>query len=187
MDIGYERGSTAKQDLVRRWDALAAAGINSKTFSWTRSQGPPLPGSRSHSGTQRPATSSLFTPWTGSAEPSGTLNLAHELQERGVSVRTLADPSTPHRHWLAASVGSQTVCSVSRGWFTCWGAVVLLGDHRRSNSHTSASDTSQTRQRAAQMTRPSRGRHFLLHHKIFGSVANRTAPAVWKSAAWTRA
>ena len=95
MDLGYARVSTAKQDLDRQVDALQAAGIPAERIYLDKKSG---------ATTDRPGLAALL----GYARDGDvivvhtldrlgrtvrdTLNLIHELAERGVGLRTLADP-----------------------------------------------------------------------------------------------
>ena len=93
MEIGYARVSTVKQDLARQLDALAAAGIET-VFSDKKSGA-----TRDRAGLQdalRHARDGdvlvVHTLDRLGRTVRDTLNLVHELKERGVGVRTLADP-----------------------------------------------------------------------------------------------
>lgn len=93
MEIGYARVSTAKQDLSRQLDALAAAGITTvftdKRSGATRDR----PGL--HAALQHARAGDLIVVHTLDRlgrTVRDTLNLMHELTERRVGVRTLADP-----------------------------------------------------------------------------------------------
>lgn len=95
MDLGYARVSTGKQDLDRQVDALQAAGIPAERIYLDK---------RSGATTDRPGLAALL----GYARDGDmivvhtldrlgrtvrdTLNLIHDLAERGVGLRTLADP-----------------------------------------------------------------------------------------------
>jgi DNA invertase Pin-like site-specific DNA recombinase len=93
MDIGYARVSTAKQDLGRQLDALAAAGITKvfadKKSGATRNR-PGLQGALEHARADDVIV--VHTLDRLGRTVRDTLNLMHELKERGVGVRTLADP-----------------------------------------------------------------------------------------------
>jgi DNA invertase Pin-like site-specific DNA recombinase len=93
MDIGYARVSTAKQDLGRQLDALAAAGItmvfSDKRSGATRDR-PGLHGALQHA--RDGDVIVVHTLDRLGRTVRDTLNLMHELNERGVGVRTLADP-----------------------------------------------------------------------------------------------
>lgn len=93
MDIGYARVSTAKQDLGRQFDALAAAGIT-MVFADKRSGA-----TRDRPGLQdalrQPRAGDVIVVHTLDRlgrTVRDTLNLMHELKEREVGIRTLADP-----------------------------------------------------------------------------------------------
>lgn len=95
MELGYARVSTAKQDLDRQVDALLAIGIDPKHIYRDKKSG---------STTERPGLAAVLR----YARPGDvivvhtldrlgrtvrdTLNMIHELAERGVGVRNLADP-----------------------------------------------------------------------------------------------
>ena len=95
MDLGYARVSTAKQDLDRQLHALAAAGIPAERVYVDK---------RSGVSTDRPGLRALLS--YGRAGDvivvhtldrlgrtvRDTLNLIHELTERGIGLRNLADP-----------------------------------------------------------------------------------------------
>jgi DNA invertase Pin-like site-specific DNA recombinase len=95
MDIGYARVSTAKQDLARQLDALRAAGVDPEHIHVDKKSG---------ATTDRPGlTSALKEARTGDVlvvhtldrlgrTVRDTLNMIHELRERGIGVKNLADP-----------------------------------------------------------------------------------------------
>lgn len=95
MDIGYARVSTAKQDLDRQIDALRAEGIPEKRIYVDKKSG---------STTNRPGlTTALDYAREGDVivvhtldrlgrTVRDTLNMIHDLAERGIGVRNLADP-----------------------------------------------------------------------------------------------
>lgn len=95
MDIGYARVSTAKQDLDRQLDALGAIGIPPGRIYVDKKSG---------ATTKRPGlTAALDYARDGDVivvhtldrlgrTVRDTLNMIHELKERGVGVRNLADP-----------------------------------------------------------------------------------------------
>lgn len=97
MDIGYARVSTARQDLARQLDALAAAGVDPAHIHVDKKSG---------ATTARPGLQSALTHARAGdvlvvhtldrlgRTVRDTLNLVHDLKERGVGVRTLADPLT---------------------------------------------------------------------------------------------
>ena len=93
MDIGYARVSTAKQDLSRQLDALAAAGVT-KVFADKRS-GATRDRSGLHAAIDHARAGDVIVVHTLDRlgrTVRDTLNLMHELKELGVGVRTLADP-----------------------------------------------------------------------------------------------
>lgn len=95
MDIGYARVSTAKQDLTRQMEALASAGIPPELVHVDKKSG----STRSRQG----LTDALKHVRAGDVlvvhtldrlgrTVRDTLNLVHELTDRDVGLRTLADP-----------------------------------------------------------------------------------------------
>ncbi|MFJ4027619.1 recombinase family protein [Paenarthrobacter sp. NPDC089989] len=93
MEIGYARVSTAKQDLSRQLDALAAAGITKifadKKSGATRDR-PGLQAALDHA--REGDVVVVHTLDRLGRTVRDTLNLMHGLKERGIGVRTLADP-----------------------------------------------------------------------------------------------
>lgn len=95
MDIGYARVSTAKQDLDRQIEALRAEGILTKHIYLDKKSG---------STTNRPGLQAaldqardgdvivVHTLDRLGRTVRDTLNLIHDLAERGVGVKNLADP-----------------------------------------------------------------------------------------------
>ncbi len=95
MDLGYARVSTAKQDLDRQVDALKQAGIAPERIYLDKKSG---------ATTDRPGLSAalayardgdvivVHTLDRLGRTVRDTLNLIHDLAERGVGVRNLADP-----------------------------------------------------------------------------------------------
>lgn len=95
MDLGYARVSTAKQDLDRQIEALTAAGVATERIYVDKKSG---------ATTDRPGLRSLLayaregdvivvhTLDRLGRTVRDTLNLIHELSDRGVGVRNLADP-----------------------------------------------------------------------------------------------
>jgi len=94
-ELGYARVSTAKQDLDRQIDALSAAGIPAERIYLDKKSG---------ATTDRPGLRVLLD-YARSGDVivvhtldrlgrtvRDTLNLIHDLAERGVGVRNLADP-----------------------------------------------------------------------------------------------
>ncbi len=94
MEIGYARVSTVKQDLARQLDALAAAGIETvfsdKKSGATRDRAGGLQDALRHA--RDGDVLVVHTLDRLGRTVRDTLNLVHELKERGVGVRTLADP-----------------------------------------------------------------------------------------------
>ena len=95
VELGSARVSTAKQDLDRQVDALTSAGIPTERIYLDKKSG---------ATTDRPGLSTLLD-YARSGDVivvhtldrlgrtvRDTLNLIHELAERGVGVRNLADP-----------------------------------------------------------------------------------------------
>lgn len=93
MEIGYARVSTAKQDLSRQLDALATAGVTKifadKKSGATRDR-PGLQGALDHA--REGDVLVVHTLDRVGRTVRDTLNLMHELKERGIGVKTLADP-----------------------------------------------------------------------------------------------
>ncbi|MEX5299890.1 recombinase family protein [Kocuria sp. CPCC 205292] len=95
MELGYARVSTAKQDLDRQIDALRQVGIAAERIYVDKKSG---------ATTDRPGlTAALAYARQGDVivvhtldrlgrTVRDTLNLIHDLAERGVGVRNLADP-----------------------------------------------------------------------------------------------
>jgi DNA invertase Pin-like site-specific DNA recombinase len=95
MDIGYARVSTAKQDLARQLDALTAAGINTEHIFVDKKSGattarPGLQDALRH--LRAGDVLVVHTLDRLGRTVRDTLNIVHELRERGAGVRTLADP-----------------------------------------------------------------------------------------------
>ncbi|WP_426990561.1 recombinase family protein [Pseudarthrobacter sp. Y6] len=95
MDIGYARVSTAKQALTRQLDALAAAGITREHIFVDKKSG----ATTARAGLQAALTHArdgdvlvVHTLDRLGRTVRDTLNMVHELKERGVGIRTLADP-----------------------------------------------------------------------------------------------
>ena len=95
MELGYARVSTAKQDLDRQIDALLTAGIDPQHIYRDKKSG---------STVDRPGLAAVLQ-YARSGDVivvhtldrlgrtvRDTLNMIHELAERGVGVRNLADP-----------------------------------------------------------------------------------------------
>lgn len=95
MDIGYARVSTNKQDVTRQLDALAAAGVASEHIYVDKKSG----ATRNRPGLQEALRQArpgdvivVHTLDRLGRTVRDTLNLVHELKERCVGIRTLADP-----------------------------------------------------------------------------------------------
>ncbi|WP_072844546.1 recombinase family protein [Rhodococcus tukisamuensis] len=95
MELGYARVSTTKQDLDRQIDALTKAGIDPANIYVDKKSG---------ATTDRPGLTALLeyardgdVIVTHTLDRLGrnvrdTLNLIHDLRERGIGIRNLADP-----------------------------------------------------------------------------------------------
>jgi DNA invertase Pin-like site-specific DNA recombinase len=95
VELGYARVSTAKQDLDRQVDALTAAGIAPQQIRTDKKSG---------ATTDRPGLRAALAYARGGdvivvhtldrlgRTVRDTLNLIHELTERGIGVRNLVDP-----------------------------------------------------------------------------------------------
>jgi DNA invertase Pin-like site-specific DNA recombinase len=95
VDLGYYRVSTTKQDLTRQIDALTAVGIPVDQIYLDKKSG---------ASTDRPGLQALLGyARTGDVivvhtldrlgrTVRDTLNLIHELRQRGAGMRNLADP-----------------------------------------------------------------------------------------------
>jgi DNA invertase Pin-like site-specific DNA recombinase len=95
VDLGYARVSTAKQDLDRQVDALTAAGIPPERIYVDKKSGVTTdrPGLRAVLDYARDGdVIVVYTLDRLGRTVRDTLNLIHELAERGVGVRNLADP-----------------------------------------------------------------------------------------------
>ncbi len=95
MEFGYARESTARQDLERQVDALTAVGIARERIYLDMKSGAAVdrPGLRAVLGfAQRGDVIVVHTLDRLGRTVRDTLNLIHELTERGVGVRNLADP-----------------------------------------------------------------------------------------------
>ncbi len=95
VDLGYARVSTAKQDLDRQVDALQQAGIAPERIYLDKKSGATVdrPGLRAVLGFAR--TGDVIVVHTLDRlgrTVRDTLSPVHELAERGVGVRNLADP-----------------------------------------------------------------------------------------------
>ena len=95
MDLGYARVSTSRQDLDRQVDALQAVGIDPARIYLDKKSGSTVerPGLRAVTGYARAGdVIVVHTLDRLGRTVRDTLNLIHELAERGVGVRNLADP-----------------------------------------------------------------------------------------------
>ncbi len=95
MDLGYARVSTAKQDLDRQIDALRHAGIPGERIYLDKKSGATVdrPGLQAALDYARDGdVVVVHTLDRLGRTVRDTLNLIHELSERGVGVRNLADP-----------------------------------------------------------------------------------------------
>jgi DNA invertase Pin-like site-specific DNA recombinase len=95
VDLGYARVSTAKQDLDRQVDALQRLGIPGERIYVDRKSGSTVdrPGLRAVLDFARSGdVIVVHTLDRLGRTVRDTLNLIHELSERGVGVRNLADP-----------------------------------------------------------------------------------------------
>ena len=95
VDLGYARVSTAKQDLDRQVDALTAVGIPPERIYLDKKSGATTdrPGLTAALDYARPGdVIVVHTLDRLGRTVRDTLNLIHDLAERGVGVRNLADP-----------------------------------------------------------------------------------------------
>lgn len=95
MDLGYARVSTAKQDLDRQIEALLEAGVARDEIYVDKKSGATTdrPGLRAVLGYARDGdVIVVHTLDRLGRTVRDTLNLIHELSERGIGVRNLADP-----------------------------------------------------------------------------------------------
>jgi len=95
VDLGYARVSTAKQDLDRQIEALMEAGIARDRIYVDKKSGATVdrPGLRAVLGYARDGdVIVVHTLDRLGRTVRDTLNLIHELSERGIGVRNLADP-----------------------------------------------------------------------------------------------
>lgn len=95
MELGYARVSTAKQDLDRQIDALEQTGIPREQIYVDKKSGATTdrPGLREVTAYARDGdVIVVHTLDRLGRTVRDTLNLIHELAERGVGVRNLADP-----------------------------------------------------------------------------------------------
>ena len=95
MDIGYARVSTAKQDVTRQLDALAAVGISGEHIYVDKKSGATRDRPGLHDALRQARPGDVIVVHTLDRlgrTVRDTLNLFYELKERGVGIRTLADP-----------------------------------------------------------------------------------------------
>lgn len=95
LELGYARVSTTKQHLDRQLDALGKAGIPDERIYVDKKTGANVdrPGLTALRGYARPGdTIVVYTLDRLGRNLREVLNLCHELLERGVGVRSLADP-----------------------------------------------------------------------------------------------
>ena len=107
MQLGYARVSTSKQDLERQLDALAREGIPDERIYVDKKFGASTdrPGLRALLGYARDGdVIVVHTLDRLGRTVRDTLNLIHDLAERGVGIRNLADPirvdsTAPRTRW----------------------------------------------------------------------------------------
>ena len=95
VDLGYARVSTAKQDLDRQVDALQQAGIALERIYLDKKSGASTDRSGLRAALRYARDGDVLVVHTLDRlgrTVRDTLNLIHELAERGVGVRNLADP-----------------------------------------------------------------------------------------------
>ncbi len=95
MNLGYARVSTTKQDLDRQVDALVRAGVPAERVFLDKKSGATTerPGLRALLDYARPGdVVVVHTLDRLGRTVRDTLNLIHDLGQRGVGVRNLADP-----------------------------------------------------------------------------------------------
>jgi Site-specific recombinases, DNA invertase Pin homologs len=95
MDLGYARVSTTKQSLDRQLDALTAAGISDEQIHVDRKTGATVdrPGLAALLGYARDGdTIVVHTLDRLGRNLREVLNLVHDLSEKNIGVRSLADP-----------------------------------------------------------------------------------------------
>jgi DNA invertase Pin-like site-specific DNA recombinase len=95
VELGYARVSTVKPDLDRQIEALAEAGIDRERIYVDKKSGATVdrPGLRALLGYARDGdVIVVHTLDRLGRTVRDTLNLIHELSERGIGVRNLADP-----------------------------------------------------------------------------------------------
>ncbi|MDO5366838.1 recombinase family protein [Kocuria sp.] len=95
MDIGYARVSTMKQGLDRQIDALRHEGIDDRYIYIDKKSGSTTNRPGLHIALEHAREGDVIVVHTLDRlgrTVRDTLNLIHDLRERGVGVRTLADP-----------------------------------------------------------------------------------------------
>ncbi|WP_196443805.1 recombinase family protein [Planomonospora sp. ID67723] len=95
MELGYARVSTTKQSLERQLDALTAAGIGDERIYLDKKTGTTVDrdGLKALLAYARPGdTIVVHTLDRLGRNLREVLNLVHDLAERGIGVRSLADP-----------------------------------------------------------------------------------------------
>ncbi len=95
MELGYARVSTAKQDLDRQIDALVAVGIPAERIYLDKKSGATADRPGLHAALEYARNGDVIVVHTLDRlgrTVRDTLNLIHDLAERGVGVRNLADP-----------------------------------------------------------------------------------------------
>ena len=108
LEVGYARVSTTKQSLERQLDALTAAGIPANRIYTDKRTGATVDrdGLTALLGYARDGdTIVVHTLDRLGRNLREVLNLVHELAERGIGVRSLADPlpiNTAERAWAAS-------------------------------------------------------------------------------------
>ncbi|MEO9249334.1 recombinase family protein [Citricoccus nitrophenolicus] len=95
LDIGYARVSTTKQDLDRQIDALRQEGIAAKRIYVDKKSGASTNRPGLHAALDQAREGDVIVVHTLDRlgrTVRDTLNLIHDLADRGVGVRNLADP-----------------------------------------------------------------------------------------------
>jgi DNA invertase Pin-like site-specific DNA recombinase len=95
MDLGYARVSTTKQDLDRQIDALRQEGIAAKRIYVDKKSGATTNRPGLHAALDQAREGDVIVVHTLDRlgrTVRDTLNLIHDLADRGVGVRNLADP-----------------------------------------------------------------------------------------------
>jgi DNA invertase Pin-like site-specific DNA recombinase len=95
MDIGYARVSTAKQDLERQLHSLSNLEIDPEHIYVDKKSGATRDRPGLMAALAYARTGDILVVYTLDRlgrTVRDTLNLVHELRERGIGLRTLADP-----------------------------------------------------------------------------------------------